>query len=296
VTRTSLSVAALHLPPVPFNAGPMPEVARPWLDAAAAQGARLIVLPELFAWPFFCACPPADWGHVGEALDGPTLTWAAAQAVRLGVSLMVPLALAVAGDRPRNAVALVRPSGQVELAAQKIHLPPKGAAAFGEPDHFSVGPPEVHCHEIKGLSVAVFVCFDRRFPETWRAAREAGADLVVCPVCGPADEPDDFFDVELRTHARENAMWALTSGRTGAETLPSGEVIRHNAPSALISPDGAVLKSLGARSGPGFITGTISREAIALARSERPHFEMRKTIRGQCAPAKGMEGLRECLN
>ncbi|MDF1856066.1 carbon-nitrogen hydrolase family protein [Pseudooceanicola sp.] len=293
MTASSLNVAALHLPPVPLGAVPMPEIAQPYLDQAAARGAQLVLLPEIFAWPFFGACPPADWLHAAEPLDGPTVGWAARQATRLGVSLLVPFVQERPDGKPRNAVAFVSPARPPELVAQKIHLPPRGTARYGESDHFSPGPPIVRCVEIAGFSIAVFICFDRRFPEVWRAARAAGADMIACPVSGPADEPEDFFLTELRTHARENGLYALTAGRTGNETMPNANSFHHNAPTALVRPDGSVARVLEAEAAPGVIYDVIAAREIERARSQRPHFEMRRTIRGDTAP---QEGRKECLN
>ncbi len=274
----ALAVAGLHLPPARADGGPDLAPATAAIEAAVAEGARLVLLPELFAWPCFTGEAPGDWRPVAETLAGPTVAWAVALADRLETALLVPLALAE-GDAVFNAAVLVRPGRAPVVAARKIHLPPASPGdAFGEADHFTPGPAEVACFDLDGFRIASFICFDRRFPESWRAARAAGADLVLCPVNGPADEPEDFFLCELRTHARENGVYALTAGRSGIEHL-HGRAIAHKAPTALVAPDGGAIACLPSSAGPGHVIHTLTRDGLRRLRASSP-FERRRAIAG----------------
>lgn len=271
-----VTVAAAHLAAGSAGGGPDFAAATVAAAEAAIAGARLLLLPELFAWPFFPLEDPRDWGHVAEGPDGPTLAWAEATARRHGLHLIVPFVFARPGARPWNAVASVAAGEAARVVAAKIHLPPAGPGdRFGEPDHFSAGPAEIGVFAAAGLKVAAFVCFDRRFPESWRAARGAGADLVVCPVAGPADEPEDFFVSELRTHARENGVFALAAARTGTESL-AGRPVRHDGDSAVVDPAGRILARRTAADGPGLALAAVDPAALATARRAHPNFELRR--------------------
>lgn len=210
---------------------------------AAAAGAHLVLLPELFAWPYTAAEDPARFPLAGEAIDGPTARWASDLAHDLGVAILYGAPLAgAAGAPPFNAALLARADGSIEIAASKIHLPPPGDGdAFGEADHFTPGAATVRVLEIGPIRVAPLICYDRRFPECWRAAAAGGADCVAVLVAGPApSDPAPLYLGELATHARANAVYALAAARFGAETV-TGRAVLHDGATAAISPNGAVL-------------------------------------------------------
>ncbi len=123
-----------------------------------------------------------------------------------------------------------------------MRLPPRsGTDRFGEEDHFSTGTPEIRAIDIGAIRVAVLICYDRRFPQSWLQAARVGADLVAVLVGGPApDDPDGYFLTELQTHARANGIYALAASRTGVETI-LGFPVRHDGETVAIGPDGAVI-------------------------------------------------------
>lgn len=285
----ALPIAAAHSAPVTARGGPDLEAMGRAAAAAANAGARLLVLPELAPWPFFPIDDPAHWRHVAEPLEGRTVAAAAELAARHGIALLVPFVLARAEGRPLNAVTLVAPDAAPRLVARKIHIPPRGGEdAFGEADHFDGGEPEVTVFEVGGFQCAVLVCYDRRFPETWRAARAAGAEIVISPVAGPSSEADDFFLCELRTHARENGVYAVSSARTGTETI-AGRSIRHSGASAIVAPTGDVVAGLSARDAPGLVLARIDRGVLAEARQRFPYFETKRALRTQQTSKKELQ-------
>jgi predicted amidohydrolase len=221
---------------------PMLDAAESGVERLAAQGAELIVLPELFALPYVAGDKPEHWRHLAEPLDGPTANWAGALARRLGVDLVFGMALERNGTLPVNAALLARRNGRVSVAAEKMRLPPRsGKDRFGEEDHFSPGAPEIRAVKIGTIRVTVLICYDRRFPEHWLQAARVGADLVAVIVGGPAPgDPDGYFLAELQTHARANGIYALAASRTGVETI-LGFPVSHDGETVAVGPDGAVI-------------------------------------------------------
>ena len=149
--------------------------------------------------------------------------------------------MAVATDRgkPVNAAVVATPEGGVRTCAEKVNLPPRGDEPFGESAHFRPGRGIVEVVTIGGVRVAALVCYDRRYPESWRAAIDRGADLVCVLVAGPAPgDPPGLYEAELRTHARANAVFVAAAARSGIETILGREVC-HDGATLTLDSDGS---------------------------------------------------------
>lgn len=234
--------AALPIGPAGRDPAPLWREAEAGIAAAARAGAGLVVLPELFALPYVAAEAPGDWAGLVEGVDGPTVTALRAAAMASGAAVLFGMALTNDSGPPFNAALLARPDGRVEVLAHKIHLPPAGPAdAYGEPDHFTPGAPVIRSVEIGSVRVAALICYDRRFPECWRAATQAGAEVVAVLVGGPApSDPEGLYAAELQASARANAVYALAATRYGTETV-TGRAVRHDGDTLAFGPDGALL-------------------------------------------------------
>ena len=119
---------------------------------------------------------------------------------------------------------------------------------------------------IGDVRISVLVCYDRRFPECWRAAAAVGADCVAVLVAGPApDDPDGLFEAELMTHARANGVYAVSAARTGVETV-TGRTVRHDGRTLACDPDGRLLAAV-PPDGRGTVLVTVDPERCRRARA-----------------------------
>ncbi|HEY9211250.1 MAG TPA: carbon-nitrogen hydrolase family protein [Ancylobacter sp.] len=261
-------IAAVSIGPAGDDRLPLWIEAEAGIAAAARAGAMLAVLPELFALPYVAGDDPVRWLRLAETMAGATVTRMRDAACRSGVAVVFGIALMTQGNLPLNAAVLVRPDGTATCVASKIHLPPADPAdIFGEADHFSPGPASVSAFQIGSLRVAVLICYDRRFPECWRAAAAAGADIVVVLVGGPAPtDPDGLFAAELRTHARANAVYALAASRYGTETI-LGRTMRHDGDSLAIDPHGNMM-AVAPHAAPGLAMAVIDLTRLTEARAQ----------------------------
>jgi N-carbamoylputrescine amidase len=202
---------------------------------------RLVVLPELFALPYTAGANPADVPVPVETLNGPTARWAQTQAEYYGIDLVFGVALKGTGSKALNAALLARADGTIRQVGSKHNLPPKGPDdLFGEPDHFSPGEREIRCFELDGMRIAVLICYERRIKERWLDAIDAGADLVLVLVAGPApQDPDGFYLSELSGHAREHCVHVLAAARAGTETV-LGHPVNHDGLTVAIDAFGVV--------------------------------------------------------
>lgn len=141
------------------------------IRAAAAAGARLIVLPELCASGY--VLDPDGLAGLAEPADGPTVRGWADLADELGV-FVVGGWCERDGDRIYNAAALVGPRGVTGLY-RKLHLFDREKDVFAPGDH---GLPVV---ETAIGRIGLCVCYDLRFVEVARALALAGADVIAVP-------------------------------------------------------------------------------------------------------------------
>lgn len=234
-------MAALGIGPFTGDPADLLAEAEAGIVRLAGLGATLVLLPELFCAPFYAASAPARWSHLAEPVDGRTGRWATWLATTTGTSIVYGMAVSGTGAAlPSNAVILAESGSPPRVVQRKIHLPPRGEDAFGEEDHFLPGAPMLSAFDHRGCRICPLVCYDRRFPESWRAAARLSADVVLVLVGGPADDPPGLYEAEIRTHARANAVYALAAARYGQEEV-AGVTHRHDGLTLGVLPCGTLL-------------------------------------------------------
>jgi predicted amidohydrolase len=199
---------------------------RPWIEAAAGAGARLVLLPEMFACGFSMATE-----RTAEAAGGPTATFLRQEAGRHGIWLGGSVPERPPGaDRPSNTFVLADPQGEV-FRYRKIH--PFSFA--GEDRHFAAGDAHVTV-DVEGLRCTLFVCYDLRFAdEFWATAAATDAYLVV------ANWPDrrrHHWTSLLAARAIENQAYVVGVNRVG-----SGDGLVYAGDSRILDPGGEILAS-----------------------------------------------------
>jgi N-carbamoylputrescine amidase len=282
-----LTVAAVQLP----ACGEDPDVNLAAIEAALAQaaaaGAELAVLPELPMTPYFCGEVTGAYADRAEPVPGPLTARVGALAGQLGLTLVLPLFERdpAAGTFHNSVVVLhegvispaVDRSGQEHPVARKLHLPvgDDPAPGFDEPAHFTAGE-WLGVHTAGRYRLGVLVCYDRRFPECWRELRALGADLAAVPVAGSGGDSADFFLAELRTHARENGLFAVAANKVGTEWV-GGHAIDNFGESCVAGPDGELLAHRPRGAGPGLAIAELDLGRLAATRRALRYFEHRRT-------------------
>lgn len=276
----SLRLAAAQLPGCTLDLDANIARAEAAVREAAAQGARLVALPEMATLPYFCGDVPEPYRAWAEPADGPLARRFAALAAETGTALFLPFyERDPATGHHHNAVLGFGPEGaplRSGAVARKLHLPvgddpPPG---FDERAHFAPGD-ALHVVEACGVWIGVLVCYDRRFPEAWRALRRMGADLVVVPVAGSGGDDMEFFIGEMRTHARENGLAVLCANKVGDEHVGGG-IVDNYGYSAVIDADGTVLALRPREDGPGLVLGDLDAAAIPEIRRRLRYYDDRR--------------------
>jgi predicted amidohydrolase len=212
---------------------------------AAAGGARLLVLPEMFATGF--SMNAATVSRHAEKTRG----YLADLARHHG--LFVLGGYAEPGDPLAfNACSIYDPAGEELLHYRKVHP----FTLADEHKHYQGGE-EVLTVEVEGVRVTPFICYDLRFPELFRAAAER-TDLFVVVANWP-EKRSDAWRILLRARAAENQAFVLGVNRVGEG---SGEP--HRGDSTLADPFGRVVET--ARDQEEVVTGEVDPKAVYRAR------------------------------
>jgi 5-aminopentanamidase len=229
---SAVRVACQQLAPVVGELAANRERAVAAIDAAAAAGAQVVVLPELVSSGYVFE-DAAEARALAEPADGPTLAGWAARAAAHG--LVVAGGFAELGDDGRlyNSAALVDASG-VRAVYRKAHLWDR------EPLFFTPGDAPPAVLDTPHGRIGLLVCYDLEFPEWTRAAALRGAELLCVPTNWPRfPRPRSERPMEvLRTMvtAATNRMAVAACDRCGAE-----RGVEWVAGSAIAGPDGWLL-------------------------------------------------------
>ncbi|MBD8575034.1 amidohydrolase [Pseudomonas syringae] len=168
-----------------------------------AQGADLIILPEMFTTGF-----TMDSVEQAEAENGPAAQWLLAQAARLRAVITGSVIVRAADGSHRNRLLWARPDGEL-LHYDKRHL----FRMAGEHEHFSPGERQV-TFELKGWRVRVLICYDLRFPVWSRDAQDT--DLLLYTANWPGARRLHWNRL-LPARAIENLCYVAAVNRIGTD-------------------------------------------------------------------------------
>jgi len=241
-----------------------------WLRDAAGQGARLVVLPEVFNWRGNKKLERA----FAEPIPGPTSNRLAGLARELKVYLLGGSILEEIPASPKayNTSMLFDPSGNLLAAYRKIHLFDVDLAngvSLRESETRAHGGDVVVAQTELG-TLGLSVCYDLRFPELYRRLADQGAQLIFVPSAFTAFTGEAHWDTLLRARAIENQCYVIGADQFG-KSAKSFECHGH---STIVGPWGEILAELA--DGPGVITAEIDLDYLAKVRSELPALKHRK--------------------
>ena len=239
------------------------EQAEPLIAAAAAQGARLVVLPEYFG--IFGARATDKLAVREEDGVGDQQAWLGRKAREHGVWLVggtVPLACGDP-DRVRSACLVYDPDGARAARYDKIHLFAfaRGDERYDEGRTIEPGTDLVAFDAPCGR-VGLSVCYDLRFPELYRALGELARILV--PAAFTATTGAAHWHLLLRARAVENQCYVLAAAQGGEH--PNGR--RTYGHSLLIDPWGEIVAEQD--DGPGIVVGDLDPTRLAEVRAQLP--------------------------
>ncbi|EWC41101.1 carbon-nitrogen hydrolase family protein [Stutzerimonas stutzeri] len=217
--------------------------ARRLLEQAAAEGARLAVLPENFA-----AMGRSDLPQLGRAEaagEGPVLPWLkqAARDLRLWIvagTLPLPPDDCPQG-KPNACSLLIDEQGQRIARYDKLHLFDADVAdsrgCYRESDDYAAGQRLVVADTPMGR-LGMSVCYDLRFAELYAALRAAGAELISVPSAFTTVTGEAHWESLIRARAIETQCYMLAAAQGGEH--PGGRTTHGH--SSIVDPWGRLLR------------------------------------------------------
>jgi N-carbamoylputrescine amidase len=216
----SVTVAAVQMAMAP-DVATNEDRAEGLVRRAAADGAHVVVLPELFTGPYFCIdARPEHFGRAQPLEGNPTVARFAALAAELGVVLPVSF-YERSGQATFNSVAVVDADGAVLGTYRKSHIP--DGPGYTEKYYFNPGDTGFRVWETAHGTIGVGICWDQWFPEAARAMALLGAELLVYPTAIGTEPPDPSWDSKdhwqrvMQGHAGANLMPVVAANRVGTE-------------------------------------------------------------------------------
>ena len=228
----------------------------PLIRETAANGARLVVLTEMFSTGFV-----VDRDDIGEPAGGPSSAFLSSMATELGIWVCGSCPEVADGDpRPYNSFVVAAPDG-TQHRYSKIHPFTYG----GEDRHFRAGDSHVTI-DVEGIRTSLFVCYDLRFAdEFWALAQRT--DLYLVPANWPVSRREHWTSL-LRARAIENQAWVVGVNRVG-----SGGKLDYVGDSRIIDPLGSETV---AGDGQCIVYADVTAESVAQTRERFPFLQDRR--------------------
>jgi N-carbamoylputrescine amidase len=197
----------------------------PRIEEAAAKGAKIIGLQEMFTTKYFCVTQDPKHFDLAEPIEtGPSVTELAKAAKRLGVVIVAPLFEARGSEVYHNTAAVIDADGTVLGKYRKMHIPQD--PGFEEKFYFTPGDLGFRTWKTAHGDIGVLICWDQWYPEAARLTALGGAQILFYPTAigwlpeekaalGKAQH--NAWETVQRGHGVANGCYVAATNRVGTE-------------------------------------------------------------------------------
>lgn len=265
---------------------------------AAAKGAQVICLKELFNAPYFCKTLDASRFDLAEEVTGATVTRLQAVAKELALVLVVPIYEKQGPGVYRNSACVVDADGALLGVYRKMHIPHD--PLFEEKYYFAPGESTapVQPKGVRGpdgeaggfmvwktryATIGVLICWDQWYPEGARITALLGADILFYPTAigwHPAEQAEwgdaqvDAWRTAQRAHAIANGVFVASPNRAGFEPEAGTDGIEFFGHSMIVDPYGRYMAT--AETGDATLIATCDPALIEYTRRNWPFLRDRR--------------------
>ena len=238
---------------------------------AAAEGARVICFQELFYGPYFCQVQEAKFYEYAEAVPGPVTERFAKLAAELGLVMVLPVYEIEQPGFLYNTAAVIDADGTYLGKYRKHHLP--HLPGFWEKFYFRPGNGGYPVFETAVGRIGVYICYDRHFPEGWRALGLNGAQIVFNPSATSAGLSDHLWKLEQPAAAVANEYYIGAINRVGIEEYGDDDFY---GTSYFVGPEGRLVGEAGATDAGELIVRDLDLDLIDTVRNKWAFYRDRR--------------------
>ncbi|MEV6285930.1 nitrilase-related carbon-nitrogen hydrolase [Kribbella sp. NPDC051770] len=207
---------------------------------AAAQGAKVICFQELFYGPYFCQVQDPEFYAYAESVPGPTTERFQALAAELGMVMVLPMYEQEQAGVLYNTAAVIDADGKYLGKYRKNHIPQ--VKGFWEKFYFRPGNLGYPVFDTAVGRIGVYICYDRHFPEGWRALGLAGAKIVFNPSATSRGLSSYLWKLEQPASAVANEYFIGAINRVGVEEYGENDFY---GTSYFVDPEGKFVGEVG---------------------------------------------------
>lgn len=218
---TMLTVAALQLALGSSDETENIAAVSALVEQAAAQGAQVILPPELFSGPYFCKVEDeALFALARPTLEHPSVLAMQALAKKLDVAIPTSF-FERDGQHYYNTLAMIAPGGELLGTYRKSHIP--DGPGYEEKFYFRPGNSGFKVWDLFGARIGVGICWDQWYPECARTMALMGAEVLLYPTAIGSEPYDADLDTSrmwrraMQGHAVSNCMPVVAANRIGTE-------------------------------------------------------------------------------
>ena len=195
---------------------------------AAAEGARIILLQELFENLYFCQTEEREFFGLADTLEE---NQAVRHFSRLAEELSVVLPISFFEKKNQahyNTVAVIDADGTILGTYRKMHIP--DGPGYEEKFYFNPGDKGFRVWETRYAKIGVGICWDQWFPEAARCMVLKGAELLFYPTAIGSEPNDPEYDSKehwqrcMQGHAAANIVPVVASNRMGTEHIGNSSI------------------------------------------------------------------------
>jgi predicted amidohydrolase len=265
-----IKTAAIQLNSQPNLDTNMIEVYR-WLERASSVGAKLICLPENFAFMGNENERLEQAAIISDTVESCLKEWAEELDVYI---LCGGYPVPAENGKVFNRSILINPAGEIQAAYNKMHLfdvELSDEEVYRESEMVQAGMDVVVTELTKySMKVGLSICYDIRFPELYRQQADQGADIFTIPAAFTRPTGRAHWEILLRARAIENSAYVVAPAQTGKH----GDKRETWGRAMIIDPWGRVLSNAGTE--PGMAVADITSVRLTEIRRKLPALEHRK--------------------
>ena len=231
----------------------------------------MICFQELFYGPYFCQVQDAEYYAYAESIPGPTTERFQALAAELGMVMVLPMYEQEQPGVLYNTAAVIDADGSYLGKYRKNHIPQ--VKGFWEKFYFRPGNLGYPVFDTAVGTVGVYICYDRHFPEGWRALGLAGAQIVFNPSATSRGLSSYLWQLEQPASAVANEYFIGAINRVGIEDLGDNDFY---GTSYFVDPEGKFVGEVGDAHEPELIVRDLDLDLLAEVRDRWQFYRDRR--------------------